>query len=254
MRNSKNFRAYITGRHRQPCRPMRFNHHNLNTMNYLAHLYLAEDTDESRLGNLLGDFVKGPVADSPYSPGIKEGIKTHRKVDIYTDSHRKFLESKKLISSERRRFAGIILDLTFDHFLAKNWKAYSDSELGSFTQDVYEMLRNNTALLPAKLVSFLPRMIQEDWLGSYEKLERVSIVIERISWRLERKFKRKNTLRGASGEIEANYGELERNFKEFFPDLIGFVENYRSTTSDQSQDLVSPDPPPCSQPYPPDHC
>jgi len=215
---------------------MRFKHGNLNAMNYLAHLFLAEDTEESRLGNLLGDFVKGPVVNSPYSPGIKEGIETHRKIDIYTDSHRKFLESKKLISPERRRFAGIILDLTFDHFLAKNWRAYSDSELGPFTQGVYEMLRNNTPILPIKLVSFLPRMIQEDWLGSYRKLEGVSLVIERLAKRLERKFKRKNTLQGASREIEENYRELERNFEEFFPELIGFVENYRSSSLSQSQD------------------
>ena len=200
-------------------------------MNYLAHLYLAEDTEESRLGNLLGDFVKGPVAESPYSPGIRKGIETHRKVDLFTDSHRKFLESKKLISPERRRFSGVILDLAFDHFLAKNWRAYADSDLGSFTQDVYDMLGKNRSILPEKLSSFLPRMIHEDWLGSYEKLEGVSLVIERISNRLERKFMRKNTLKGAASEIEANYGELERNFDEFFPDVISYVNNYRSATS-----------------------
>jgi acyl carrier protein phosphodiesterase len=202
-------------------------------MNYLAHLYLAEDTEESRLGNLLGDFVKGHVADSPYSPGIRKGIKTHRKVDVFTDSHRKFLESKKLISPERRRFAGVIIDLTFDHFLAKNWKSYSNRELGSFTQGVYGMLMKNRSILPLKLVTFLPRMIQEDWLGSYEKLGGVSVVIERISRRLERKFKRQNTLQGASREIEANYRELERNFEDFFPELITFVENYRNTALNQ---------------------
>jgi len=210
---------------------MRFIFDNTKTMNYLAHLYLAEDTDESRIGNLLGDFVKGPVADSPYSPGIRKGIKTHRKVDVFTDSHKKFLESKKLISPERRRFAGVILDLTFDHFLAKNWRSYSDSELGSFTQGVYEMLRENSSILPVKLVSFLPRMIHEDWLGSYEKLEGVSLVIERLSKRLERKFNRQNTLQGAIREIEGNYRELEQNFEEFFPDVIKYVDNYRNTAT-----------------------
>ena len=202
-------------------------------MNYLAHLYLAEDSEESRLGNLLGDFVKGPVADSPYSPGIKKGIETHRKVDIFTDSHRKFQESKKLLSPERRRFAGIILDLAFDHFLAKNWSVYSDSELDSFTRDVYEMLSKNSSILPVKLASFLPRMIHEDWLGSYEKLEGVSLVIERIAKRLERKFGRQNSLSGASEDIVANYSELEHNFEEFFPELITFVDNYRNSAPER---------------------
>lgn len=199
-------------------------------MNYLAHLYLAENTDESRLGNLLGDFVKGPVEESPYSPEIKKGIETHRKVDIFTDSHKKFLESKELISPERRRFAGVILDLAFDHFLAKNWREYSDTELKSFIQDVYDMLNQNSAILPVKLASFLPRMIHEDWLGSYEKLEGISLVINRISNRLERKFSRKNSLKGASSEIESNYEELELNFEEFFPDVIEYVETLRNNT------------------------
>lgn len=199
-------------------------------MNYLAHLYLAEDTDESRLGNLLGDFVKGPIEESPYSPEIKKGIETHRKVDIFTDSHKKFLESKELISPERRRFAGVILDLAFDHFLAKNWREYSDTELNNFIQDVYDMLKHNSEILPVKLASFLPRMIHEDWLGSYKQIEGISLVIDRISNRLERKFNRKNSLRGASGEIEANYEALEHNFEEFFPDVINYVQDYRSST------------------------
>lgn len=201
-------------------------------MNYLAHLYLAEDTDESRLGNLLGDFVKGPI-DNTYSPGITKGIRTHRKVDVFTDSHRKFLDSKKLISPRRRRFAGVIIDLSFDHFLAKNWAAYSDSELNSFTRSIYEMLGRNSHLLPERLALFLPRMIDEDWLGSYEKLESIAWIIDRISKRLERRFKRQNTLSGAVEEIESNYRELDRNFKDFFPELIGFVENYRNGTLEQ---------------------
>ena len=201
-------------------------------MNYLAHLYLAEDTDESRLGNLLGDFVKGPI-DNRYSPGITKGIRTHRKVDVFTDSHRKFIDSKKLISLERRRFAGVIIDLSFDHFLAKNWAAYSDAELNSFTRSIYEMLRRNSHLLPERLALFLPRMIDEDWLGSYVKLESIAWVIDRISKRLERRFKRQNTLSGAVEEIESNYRELDRNFKDFFPELIGFVENYRNGATEQ---------------------
>ena len=94
-------------------------------MNYLAHLYLAEDSDESLLGNLLGDFVKGRLEEQ-YSPEIIKGIKTHRKVDAYTDFNQNFLACKKLLRPDRRRFAGIIVDMSFDHFLAKNWADYSD--------------------------------------------------------------------------------------------------------------------------------
>lgn len=199
-------------------------------MNYLAHLYLAEDSDESILGNLLGDFVKGPLRDE-YDPEIIKGIKTHRKVDLFTDSHENFLASKRMISAERRRFAGIIIDLTFDHFLAKNWSDYSGQELSGFIGNTYELLMRNRGILPEKLQYFLPRMIEEDWLGSYGKLEGIGRTLDRISGRLTRRFARENSLTGAVEEIESNYERLENNFYEFFPQVIAFVENYRQNGS-----------------------
>lgn len=195
-------------------------------MNYLAHLYLAEDSDESILGNLLGDFVKGPLSNE-YDPEIIKGIKTHRKVDLFTDSHKNFLACKRMISAKRRRFAGIIIDLTFDHFLAKNWSDYSTLELNGFIGNTYELLMRHRGILPEKLQSFLPRMIDEDWLGSYSELEGIGRTLDRISGRLKRRFDRENTLAGAVEEIVSNYERLENNFYEFFPQVIAFVENYR---------------------------
>ncbi len=197
-------------------------------MNYLAHIYLAEDSDESVVGNLLGDFVKGPVGET-YAPEIAKGIITHRKVDVFTDTHDKFLASKKLISPERRRFAGIIIDLTFDHFLARHWSEYATSDLSIFISDTYELLTRNRSILPEKLQLFLPRMIVEDWLGSYYELAGIGMSIDRISRRLKRRFIRDNTLEGAVEEVDSNYAELEKNFNEFFPEVISFVENLRKS-------------------------
>ena len=122
-------------------------------MNYLAHLYLAEDSDESIIGNLLGDFIKGSL-ENIENPEIARGIVTHRKVDMYTDRHDKIRESKKLISQKRNRFAGIIIDVSFDHFLSKNWSLYSDRELKDFIQDTYSTLQNHKSLNPPKLHLF----------------------------------------------------------------------------------------------------
>lgn len=202
-------------------------------MNYLAHIYLAEDTDESVLGNLLGDFVKGPIGNS-YSPEIVKGIQTHRKVDVFTDSHERFLASKKLISPRRRRFAGIIVDLAFDHFLARNWSSYSREDLSEFIRNTYDLLKRHQAILPERLQLFLPRMIDEDWLGSYRELEGVGRTIDRISGRLRRRFKRENTMTGSLEEIEINYGELERNFNEFFPELVSYVGELRESRFERS--------------------
>ncbi|MFI5322278.1 MAG: ACP phosphodiesterase [Thermodesulfobacteriota bacterium] len=196
-------------------------------MNYLAHIYLAEGSEESVLGNLMGDFVKGAIGNN-YEPEIEKGIWTHRKIDVFTDSHEKFKASKKLMSPERRRFAGIIIDLAFDHFLAKNWLYYSDTELDRFIQKKYELLSKHKPMLPEQMRHFLPRMIEEDWLGSYCTLEGTGVAIDRTSRRLKRRFNRENTLTGAIEEVETNYMELESNFKAFFPQLISYVEDLRS--------------------------
>ena len=205
-------------------------------MNYLAHIYLAEDTEESLLGNIMGDFVKGPIGGG-FHPEIIKGIRTHRKVDVFTDSHEIFRASRRLISPERRRFSGIIMDLAFDHLLARNWASYSDRELSAFIRRTYDVLTRRNDVLPEKFRTVLPRMIEEDWLGSYRTMEGAGTAIDRIAGRLKRRFGRENTLRGAIEEVELNYEELERNFNAFFPELIAFVESLRA--GDESQPRLS---------------
>ena len=195
-------------------------------MNYLAHLYLAEDSDESLLGNLLGDFVKGRLEDQ-YSPEIIKGINTHRKVDSYTDANAKFLECKKLLTPERRRFAGIIIDMSFDHFLAKNWSQYSNIELSEFTNRVYALLLEHESTLPQKLRERMPYMIGDDWLGSYKNIDTIGLALNAISRRLGSRFERARIIKGGIDDIKSNYEELEHKFGEFFPELIAFVEDNR---------------------------
>ncbi|MEM7009604.1 MAG: ACP phosphodiesterase [Thermodesulfobacteriota bacterium] len=195
-------------------------------MNYLAHLFLAEDSDESLLGNLLGDFVKGTVLDQ-YSPEIVKGIKTHRKVDAYTDQHPKFLECKKLLREDRRRFAGVIIDLGFDHFLAKNWSQYSSIELNDFAQRFYGVLLKYEAILPPKLLQRMPYMIQDNWLVSYQNIDTIELALNAISRRLTIRFERASVIRGGIDDIKDNYDELEEKFTEFFAELIRFVDDYR---------------------------
>lgn len=196
-------------------------------MNYLAHLYLAEDSDESLLGNLLGDFVKGRLEDQ-YSPEIIKGIKTHRRVDLYTDSHPKFLACKKLLRPDRRRFAGIIVDLGFDHVLAKHWSDYSDVKLSEFTDRVYSVLLEREQTLPQKLRDRLPYMVKDDWLGAYKNVNTVGLALEAISKRLSR-FEKAKPIKDGLDDIKSNYEEFEQNFREFFPDLIRSVDDYRKT-------------------------
>ena len=191
-------------------------------MNYLAHLYLAEDSEESLIGNFLGDFVKGKLTNQ-YSSEILKGIKTHRKIDAYTDSHERVKSCKKLISPERKRYAGIIVDILFDHFLSKNWNSYSDIEFDQFITNVYKVFEKNQDVVPENVQKIIPRLISNDWLSRYQYIDGLATVFEGMSKRV----KRENPLLGAEEELEHNYEELEENFKLFFPQLIEYVDNVR---------------------------
>lgn len=188
-------------------------------MNYLAHALLASESPEVLVGGLMGDFVKGRVPpDLPAS--IRHGIVVHRRIDRFTDSHELVLASKKLVSPERRRFAGIMVDVFFDHFLARHWQQYSCDSLTQFTSDVYRTLYRHWNVLPTRLRRILPFMADDDWLASYYDVRAIHASIDGISLR---RLKRENTLYQGASELERSYPEFEQYFLEFFPKLMDFV-------------------------------
>ncbi|MBW4622122.1 MAG: DUF479 domain-containing protein [Cyanosarcina radialis HA8281-LM2] len=189
-------------------------------MNYLAHLFLSAPTPESLIGNLLGDFVKGSVKHL-YTEEIRRGIDLHRKIDIYTDSHDVVRSSKSFIHPDRRKFAGIIIDIFYDHFLAKNWREYSKVSLPEFTNYVYQVLEANRNTLPDSLQRILPHLIVEDWLTSYREFSGIDRTLKRMSARI----KRANNLGDAIEDLQTNYQQFESDFRAFFPDLIDYTKS-----------------------------
>ena len=190
-------------------------------MNYLAHLYLADTSDEFLIGSFLGDFVKGSIGDQ-YSPEISTGIIFHRKIDTFADAHEKTVASRNLFSREKRRFAGIILDICYDHFLTKHWSEYSDTPLSEYIAHVYDLLQKYQDNFPRRLKIVLPRLISQNWLGTYATLTGVEITLNRIAKRISRK----NSLEGSIAEIRSNYADLEANFLAFFPDLVAYAKSF----------------------------
>jgi len=193
-------------------------------MNYLAHLYLAEDSPESIFGSILGDFVKGGIGDR-YPPEVRRAIMLHRSIDVFTDSHPTTRASRDLYRPPIRRFAGIIVDLCYDHFLYRHWPAYSDVPPEQFISRVYNILMIRRKTFPARLAAMVPVMIKEDWLGSYEDLRGVEKAMKRLSTRVTNGHR----LPGAMVEVKNHYLRLEQNFLIFFPDLIHFVENLKKS-------------------------
>ncbi len=183
-------------------------------MNLLAHAYLSNNCTETTIGNLIADFVKGKL-DNQYTHNITNGIKLHRKIDSYTDTHEIVLNCKKLFSKERRRFAGIIIDITFDHFLANKWDEYSCENLNEFAHRVYAILIGNMKIIPTSMHRIIPHMTENNWFVSYRNIDVIERAINSISYRL----KKPNSIIGSIDEVKDNYQQLETAFDDFFPQL-----------------------------------
>ncbi len=192
-------------------------------MNYLAHLFLAGPQPPALLGALMGDFVKGPLDGRRYPPAITRALVLHRRIDTFTDAHPVTAVSRARIAPERRRFAGIMVDLFYDHYLARHWDEHAREPLPAFTARIYALLERHRSVLPERLRWIAPRMAESDWLASYARVESIHAVLDRMSVRL----KRENRLAGAGAELEANYAGLEADFRAFFPDLVRFAQASR---------------------------
>ena len=187
-------------------------------MNYLAHTLLSRHSPEAILGAVLGDFVKGAL-DARYPRAVREAILLHRAIDRYTDSHPLPLASRKHVSPARRRFAPILVDVFYDHFLARHWNDYCEVPLTQFAAHVYQVLLSHRAELPERLQYVAPRMAEHDWFGAYAEIDGIDSAVDGIAWRL-RRFPRAAALRGGVEELQHHYDAFERDFRDFFPQLM----------------------------------
>ena len=135
-------------------------------MNFLAHLYLSGDSDEIMLGNFIADFTKAKEVGSCHRD-ICLGILLHREIDSFTDKHHQFTESKQRLWSRHRHYSSVIVDIFYDHFLAKNWEEYSTIPLEDFARHVYTTIQRFDDALPEKAQQVLPQMIAKNWLVNY---------------------------------------------------------------------------------------
>lgn len=190
-------------------------------MNYLGHLYLSPPGEDALLGSLLGDFVKGPLEIDSGS-ALTQAIALHRKLDMFTDAHPAVVASRERVSSARRRYAGIMIDMFYDHFLARYWTDFHEQPLNEFAARVYAILERRFDELPARSQQMAPYMIRGDWLGSYAEIESISRALDRIGTRL----KRENRLSGAGVELLEHYAGFESDFRLFLPQAREFCRAF----------------------------
>ena len=188
-------------------------------MNHLAHAFLAADTPASIIGNLSGDFVRGPL-DSQFEVDIADGIRLHRMVDSFTDAHAITKRSRKRFVGAQRRVAGIVVDVYFDHFLSQHWSMFSDESFDAFCDRIYSVLRIHQFLAPQHFRSYIPRFIERDLLASCFTLEGVVEVISRLATRWEQKPELRDLLLRAGDDGQRHLEPMQDDFLAFFPELV----------------------------------
>lgn len=186
-------------------------------MNYLAHIYLSGNNDKLIIGNFIADFIPGNQY--KHLPlGIQKGILLHRQIDSFTDKHPIVRKSKRRLHERYGHYDGIIIDILYDFFLAKNWDNYSDKSLLEEESDFFKLMNKNLNLLPEKVQNILPYIEKEKWLSNYATYKG----IEKSLIGMNKRTKNKSQMHLAINDLKLYQDELEKDFSSFFKELIVF--------------------------------
>lgn len=191
-------------------------------MNFLAHIFLSGDNEELMIGNFIADFVKGKKKDD-YPPQIRKGIELHRSIDDFTDHHSLTAVSKDRLRPKYGKYSGVIVDLYYDHFLAKDFSRYSDLTLKEYSEKTYSVINRYHTWLPEGVRYFLPFMIERNWLLNYATVEGVGRALAGLS----RRVSFENKMDESVTDLREQYSDFEDDFNRFFPELITFVATQR---------------------------
>jgi acyl carrier protein phosphodiesterase len=193
-------------------------------MNFLAHLYLSGNDPAVMTGNFIGDFVKGKNLHERFGAAIAKGIDLHRSIDSFTDTHAVVAQSKKHLWSTYRHYAGVIVDIYYDHFLARNWNEYHLQLLPDYAEHCYGVLQTQRDALPEQVQFMLPHMVRGNWLANYATLEG----IQRALSGMARRTRFVSKMEEAVNDLETHYTTFEQEFKLFFPQLKQHAELFLS--------------------------
>ncbi|MFW5974741.1 MAG: ACP phosphodiesterase [Bacteroidota bacterium] len=191
-------------------------------MNYLAHLYLSGNDNELKIGNFIADHVKGKMFYT-YPDGIQRGILLHRKIDAFTDNHPLVKQGISRLRYSHGKYAGVVIDMYYDHFLAANWQGFSTEKLQDFTSKAYVLLMRNFFKLPPRTRILLPFILKNDWLASYRDLNFLARAFKGMS----RRTPFESNLSNAVEDLVADYQQYKNDFETFFPEMQSFVETER---------------------------
>ncbi len=186
-------------------------------MNFLAHIYLSFDDEEITIGNFIADSIRGNKF-KHLPERVQKGILLHRDIDTFTDSHPIPKISSKRLHQNYSHYSRVIVDIFYDHFLAKNWETYSEVPLATFVDDFYDLLEDNYPILPDGVKRMMPYMISDNWIFNYAKMDGIARVLNGMN----RRTKNRSKMNFAILDLEEHYDAFESEFTAFFEELRVF--------------------------------
>jgi acyl carrier protein phosphodiesterase len=188
-------------------------------MNFLAHIYLSGNNDLVKIGNFVGDWIKGNDY-KKYPEDIQKWILMHRYIDSFTDNHPTIKKSKSRLNEKYHKYSGIIIDIFYDHFLANNWKNYSNILLNDFISDLHKSLLIHMHHFSIEIQEFIPRFMKYKWIESYPTL----IGIEKVLQGMSKHTSLPDRTVEAIDILKSHYDSFQNEFYDYFPQLIDSVE------------------------------
>jgi len=193
-------------------------------MNFLAHIYLSGEDEFIKIGNFIADSLHGKEY-LEYPAGIRQGVLLHRAIDTFTDAHPVFRQSTKRLHTRYSHYSRVIVDIFYDHFLAKNWENYSAVALAVYVEDFYTLLRKHYALLPEATKHIMEYMIPRNWLLHYRTIKGIEDVLTGMN----RRTKGRSNMHLAIAELVHYNSEFEAEFTLFFKELIHYSQHKLQT-------------------------
>ena len=184
-------------------------------MNHLAHFHLAGECEHLVVGALLGDYVKGPLTGA-LPPALERGVKLHRRVDAFTDSHAALRALRVHFGPGERRLAGVVTDLFFDYLLTRHWQLFHAAALDAFSARVYAILERHARALPPPAARQARRIVEHDLLCRYGE----AAVLEGTLQHLGEVLRQPQAMRAATAVAWSRIGEFEESFLAFYPQLV----------------------------------
>lgn len=190
-------------------------------MNFLAHAFLAGDAPDLVVGGVVGDWIKGPLPGS-LPADLARGVALHRAIDVFAETHPGFRRSRARMSTQRRRYAGILVDIFYDHLMARDWAELHPDGLGSYCAGVYGAIAGRLGDMPEPARHAMALMAREDWLQSYAEVAGIADVLARMA----RRARQPNPLAGGERDFVADAEGFAEDFRAWLPDARDFVARW----------------------------